>query len=76
MKKSEAEPAIRHLIGKWLSEHGAEQAQQASGPRFSDFETWLNLNGYSRYLDFRSTMGSQYDAELWFDEETGQLWKR
>lgn len=76
MKKTEAEPAIRQLIGNWLSERGAEQTQKASGPRFSDFEAWLNLNGYGHYLDFRSTMGSHYDAELWFDEETGQLWKR
>ncbi len=76
MKKSEAEPAIRHLIGKWLSENSAEQSHHESGPRFSDFHTWLNLNGYGHYLNFRSTMGPLFDADLWFDEETGQLWKR
>jgi hypothetical protein len=29
-----------------------------------------------RYLDFRSTAGADYDAEMWFDQELKQTWRR
>ena len=40
------------------------------------FKDWLSANHYSYYLNFRSRMGSHYDAEAWFDDELGQTWRR
>ena len=75
MKKAEAEKIIRHLCHEWASDRGipipSTHPNQAS---FSAFTTWLGEKGYSRYLDFRSTMSARYDAERWFDEEFGQTW--
>lgn len=48
----------------------------ADHPSFSDFKVWLTENGHSQYLDFRSTVGADYDAEVWFDDELKQNWRR
>ncbi|MCW1430853.1 hypothetical protein [Novosphingobium sp. JCM 18896] len=64
MRKAEAEKAVRFLTTKWFKEMGRPET-----PHFSDFVSWLRLEGYSHYLDFRSTMGAQEDAESWFDQE-------
>ncbi|KAB2671079.1 hypothetical protein F9K77_14070 [Ochrobactrum sp. LMG 5442] len=73
MKKDEAERAIRYLCHEWEK----TQPQQAlEHPSFSDFTSWLSSNGYSHYLDFRSVMGARYDAEMWFDQEFKQTWRR
>jgi hypothetical protein len=45
-------------------------------PNFLAFESWLNEAGYGSYLNFRSIMGADYDAEMWFDDELGQYWRR
>jgi hypothetical protein len=44
-------------------------------PSFIDFKSWLRENGYSHYLNFRSVMGPEEDAERWFDQEFGQMWR-
>jgi hypothetical protein len=45
-------------------------------PNFSAFKAWLDVKGYSHYLDFRSVAGADYDAESWFDQEFKQAWRR
>jgi hypothetical protein len=75
MKKDECEKAVRALCHQWrdaanLSAAGLEH------PSFSDFKAWLGTSGYSQYLAFRSVMGPDYDAELWFDQEFKQTWRR
>jgi hypothetical protein len=73
MKVDEAESAIRSLAHQWhqdLPEHRKSQ------PSFESFTRWLFENGYGHYLDFRSTMGANYDAERWFDSALGQNWRR
>lgn len=70
-RKSDCEPVIRNLISDWIS----QPEQQALGPStlsFGEFHSWLSAAGYAHYLDFRSTAGTRYDAEMWFDEMTGQ----
>ena len=71
IKKAEAEAAVRGLIHDWASETSV-----GDHPSFSAFVTWLRAAGYGRYLDFRSTMGPAEDAELWFDQELRQMWRR
>jgi len=75
MKREEAEPAIRHLCHEWRKERGLSDAelQRAS---YSEFRLWCDEKGYSRYFGFRSRMGAEYDAELWFDEEFKLTWQR
>ena len=75
MTKDECEKAIRHLCHKWAEERGIESST-VDLMEFSDFKTWLGQKGYSHYLNFRSTAGSDYDAELWFDQELKQTWRR
>lgn len=74
MKKSEAEPAIRQMMGKWRSE-----VPQCDKPvqdlSYSDFRRWADANHYGSYFTFRSTMGPEYDAEMWFAREFQQSWK-
>lgn len=74
-KKDECESAMRHLISVWASETGFKK-ESGDHPRFSVFKDWLNSKGYGHYLNFRSTMGADYDADLWFDRELGQIWRR
>ena len=74
MKRSEAEPAIRHLVSQWATFAGVEVGS-AEPPSFSAFKRWADEQGYSGYFVFRSTMGAQEDAERWFDEELRQAWR-
>ncbi|MGB6541392.1 MAG: hypothetical protein WBF03_11020 [Xanthobacteraceae bacterium] len=73
MKKRECETAIRRLCHEWAR---SAPSNQVNRPRFSDFKGWLQRMGSSQYLDFHSTMGADRDAEMWFDEELKQTWRR
>jgi hypothetical protein len=73
--KDDCEKAIRHLCWEWAKARGITPAPDYHAS-FSDFKTWLGEKGYSHYLNFRSKVGSLYDAELWFDEEMKQTWRR
>jgi hypothetical protein len=73
MKKSESEPIIRRLAKDWFATLPKEKQEH---PSFSTFKEWLSTKGYSRYLNFRSVAGANYDAEMWFDHELGQNWRR
>jgi hypothetical protein len=71
--KDEAEKAIRHLCHEWAKALSPDRREH---PHFSAFKSWLGESGYSHYLTFRSRMGADYDAELWFDQEFKQTWRR
>lgn len=73
MKKSEAEPAIRQLAAEWYRGLPEDEREH---PSFGSFASWVRQQGYGRYLEFRSTMGANYDAEMWFDDTLGQNWRR
>jgi hypothetical protein len=77
MKKSEAEPAIRQLCHQWREARDLPipAGDPAVHYSFSDFKTWLAEKHYSHYLDFRSVMGPEEDAERWFDQEMRQTWR-
>ncbi|WP_332773298.1 hypothetical protein [Pseudomonas sp. ESBL1] len=72
MKKSECEPAIRHLARAW-----ANTKEQPPGwhPCFGEFKSWLQAKGFGHYLNFRSVMPASDVAEQWFDQELGQTWR-
>lgn len=74
VKRSEAEPAIRHLARQWAEQNGIKMGSTTQ-PSFSDFRRWAEGEGYSAYFRFRSTMGALDDAERWFDQELGQGWR-
>jgi hypothetical protein len=73
MKKAESEPAIRALATQWRDTLPEEKRQH---PSFLEFKAWMSKNHYSHYLDFRARMSADYDAELWFDDELSQNWRR
>lgn len=73
MKKSESEPIIRGLATDWFRTLPEEKREH---PSFSAFKDWLSTKGHSHYLNFRSVAGADYDAEMWFDDELGQNWRR
>jgi hypothetical protein len=74
LKKEECEKAIRQLCHQWMQE--ANISVEKDHPSFAAFENWMTAQGYSRYLNFRSVAGADYDAEMWFDQETKQIWRR
>jgi hypothetical protein len=74
MKRTEAEPAIRHLVHRWAGATGVEAGSDEQ-PSFSDFKRWVEEQGYSGYFSFRSTMGALEDVERWFDQELRQTWR-
>ena len=74
MTKSEAETAIRALSHDWAREKGINIGVDHAS--FYDFKAWIQSKGYSRYLNFRSLSGADYDAEAWFDQEMKQTWRR
>ena len=69
MKKSEVQPAIRHLVREWAK---ATDFDRQSEPSFSEFKSWLSEKHYAHYLSIRSEGASATDAEQWFDEELKQ----
>ncbi len=71
-KKDDCEQAIRTLCHVWAEGRPADPMQHES---FYAFKSWLEQNGYSRYLNFRSLRGPVADAELWFNEERKQAWR-
>ena len=73
MMKGEAEKAIRALCHQWGE---GLTAAERKHPTFDSFKSWLQAKGYSHYLKFRSTAGPEYDAEMWFDQEFKQTWRR
>lgn len=77
MRKSEAEPLIRSLAHKWATEVGFDPNPQSvhNSPSYLTFRAWLVENRYGHLLQFRSTMGPDYFAELWFDQELRQTWR-
>jgi len=76
MKKSESEPTLRHLCHQWREERNHPLPGHSDMHySFSDFKTWLREKGHSHYLDFRSVMGADEDAERWFDQEMRQTWR-
>jgi hypothetical protein len=75
MKKAESEGALRQLVRTWLR-HAGITGEAAGNASFYEFKRWLHAEGYAHYLNFRSVAGSDFDAESWFDQETGQTWRR
>ncbi len=73
MKKDEAERAIRSLCTTWAETLDSDAREH---PSFYQFRDWLSASGYGMYMDFKSRMGAAYDAEMWFDDELGQSWRR
>jgi hypothetical protein len=74
MKREEAEAAIRRLVHQWAEVAGV-CVGAAEQPSFSTFAHWADLQGYSGYFSFRSTMGALDDTQRWFDEELEQTWR-
>jgi len=76
MKIKDCERAIRSLSHTWwATEHGAGDPSQHH-PSFGRFKQWAFEKGYSGYFDFRSSASADYMAELWFDDELKQNWRR
>lgn len=73
-KKSDCESAIRQLCWEWAKVRDMPSRPNFQ-PSFSEFKSWLRESGYSRYLNFRSAVGPEEDAERWFDQEFGQTWR-
>ena len=73
MKKSQAEPEIRHLISVWRQQE-PQQGQANADLHCSDFIRWLRENSPG-HLDFRGTMSVTDTIEMWFDQELGQTWR-
>ena len=62
VKKSDCEQPIKSLAIQWRATlNGADYEH----PSFYAFKDWLRRNGYGGYLDFRSLVGADHDAELW-----------
>jgi hypothetical protein len=74
MKKAQCEKAIRNLCHKWAEDRGIH-SPPSDQPSYSDFKSWVRENGFSRFLEFRSVAGADYDAEMWFDQEFEQTWR-
>ncbi|KMN12232.1 hypothetical protein TU86_18390 [Pseudomonas weihenstephanensis] len=72
MKRPECKAAIPTLAREWA---GTQNQPVGWHPSFSEFVNWLKQNGQGHYLDFRSRMGSLYDAEQWFDDALNQKWR-
>lgn len=72
--KTECERAIRSLVHEWAKTQRISPGT-AEIPSFSDFRSWVDAQGYSHYLHFRSVAGSSYDTEQWFDQELKQTWR-
>lgn len=77
MKIKEAENLHKMLIQKWINE-GNPTLYQLPHSTSYNFSEYLRFAKTIRpdCLDFRSVGGAAYRAEIWFDQQTGQLWTR
>lgn len=75
MKRSDCKKAFPSLCAEWVKDAGLTP-EELKHPSFSAFKSWLRARAYDHYLNFRSRAGSDYDAELWFDQEFKQTWRR
>lgn len=73
MKKDECKEALHQLFGDWGAGLSDEQLEH---PSYYAFKNWAHGKGYSRYFNFRSRMGADYDIDLWFDIYFKQMWRR
>ncbi|MBB1093876.1 hypothetical protein HUU61_21600 [Rhodopseudomonas palustris] len=73
-KRADAERAIRHLALEWMDETGFEQAP-GHYPSFLAFKMWLEGKHFSHYLQFRSGISAQHEAEGWFEDEIRNYWR-
>ncbi len=75
MTKQEGEQKIRALCHVWAEETGLPPPPSTNEYSFSAFMAWLSQKGYGHYLNFRSTGGALYAAEVWFTQEFKQTWR-
>jgi len=73
MRKDEAEAAIRSLGTQWAATLSSDDRAH---PSFLTFKTRMQNNGYGGYLNFRTVFGADFNADMWFDDELGQNWRR
>ena len=74
MKKPECEAAIRRICHDWFKT--LTDPLDIEHPSYSSFKTWAVRAGYGEYFKFRAVGGPDYVAEMWFDAELGQSWRR
>ena len=72
-KKAECEQAIRRLARDWFASLPEAEKEH---PSWMAFKNWLREKHYSHYLDFRSAADADEIAEMWFDDELVQNWRR
>ncbi|HRO15587.1 MAG TPA: hypothetical protein PLL33_11210 [Paracoccus sp. (in: a-proteobacteria)] len=73
MRKAEAEALVRRVVHDWAAEIGFK-VESDEMPSFSAFKAWLREQ-YGDVCSFRSTMGADFDCEMWFDDELKQNWR-
>jgi hypothetical protein len=71
MIKDDAEQHVRHLVGVWLE----ERRPHSTEPSGLAFLSWLRSH-HPKVLRFRTANDVNTDVLTWFEEETGQTWKR
>lgn len=74
MKKDDAEKAIRRLCHVWRKEKGYDNKPNIE-LSFFEFWDWMRNNHYE-YTYFKAQAGTEYMAELWFDQEFKLTWTR
>ena len=74
MKRKEAEDGIRHFSIEWMHETNY-CPKPGHYPSFSDFKQWLEKHHRSLYLNFRSQIGAENEAEQWFESEIDRYWR-
>jgi len=72
-KKGDSEKFIRYLCHEWAKGLSPDELKH---PSYLSFKEWASLKGYSHYWKFRSSVSADYDAEMWFDQEFKQMWRR
>lgn len=74
MKKDDAKQAFEQMFNRWESELGIIITAEHD-PSFSEFCSWVDRNGFSRYFEFRSGTSARDDVERWFITRFKQGWR-
>ena len=75
LNKGECETANRSLSHEWAASKGIIPSAEII-TSYSEFGAWLESKGDSNYLKFRSAADPDFNAEMWFDDEMKQNWRR
>jgi hypothetical protein len=67
MKRAECKSAIHQLVYRWAKVNGVTVPSDDT-QSYLMFKNWAIEEGFGNYFEFQSSLSSDFEIEIWFDE--------